>query len=61
MGSEMCIRDRVVIDFGELRRVINNVAEQIDRIEVYYNPESTRLEGLPDNVHKYHLTTVKAL
>lgn len=51
----------VVIDFGEIRQVINNVSDQVDRIEVYYNPENTRLDRLPDDVQKYHLTTAKPL
>lgn len=52
---------RVVIDFGELKQVINNVADQVELIEVYYNPENTRLEGLPENAHKHHIITAKAL
>ncbi len=51
----------VVIDFGGLKQVIDNVSDQIDRVEVYCNPENTRLEGLPENVHKHHITTANAL
>jgi CRISPR-associated protein Csh2 len=52
---------KVVISFGVLRHVINNVSEQVDMIEVYYNPENTEIEALPENVHKVHITTAKAL
>lgn len=51
----------VVIDFGELRHVINNVADQVDLVEVYYNPENTKLKSLPEQVSKYHVITGKAL
>ncbi len=52
---------KVAIDFGELGRVLGRVSEQVEFIEVYFNPENTELVNLPNNTNKFEITTAEAL
>jgi len=47
----------VVIDFGELPKVLNKVTDDIEQTEVYYIPEQTRVINLPENCKQFDLTT----
>jgi len=47
----------VTIDFGELSKVLSKVTTDIEQVEVYYIPEQTRLENLPDNCNQFDLAT----
>ncbi len=49
--------NNVVIDFGELPNVLNKVADEIEKIEVYYIPEQTQVKNLPDNCEQFDLAT----
>jgi len=51
----------VHIDFGALSKVIEKISEQVQQIEVYFNPENTQFKGLPESIRKYEITTAKAL
>lgn len=52
---------KVLIDFGALGKVIDKVSDQVEQVEVYFNPEITLFKGLPDSIRKFEITTAKAL
>lgn len=54
-------KDSVLIDFGKLDKVIEKISDQVEQIEVYFNPQNTELKGLPGNTKQYDITTAKAL
>lgn len=53
--------NKIVIDFGELPKVLNKVANEIEKIELYYIPEQTQVKNLPDNCKQFDLYTGKAI
>lgn len=51
----------VMIDFKKLNPVIVSVFDQIELMEVYYNPENTKVHNLPEQVKKYNIITTKEI
>jgi len=51
----------VLIDFKRLNPVISGVSDQLELIEVYYNPENTKLNNLPQQTKKYNIITANEL
>ncbi|MFQ5640707.1 MAG: type I CRISPR-associated protein Cas7, partial [bacterium] len=51
---------KVVIDFGELKNVLDKVADQTEKIEVFYQTEMTEVRNLPENVKRLDLITNKS-
>lgn len=49
----------VTIDFGNLKKVIDNVSDQIEQIDVHYNPDNTKVENLPQQTIHYDIITTK--
>lgn len=50
---------KVKINFGDLKNVLNSVNDEIERVEVYYLPENTMLENLPQGTMHFNLITGK--
>jgi len=48
---------KVVIDFGELKNVLEKINNEIETMEVYYLPENTIIRNLPENVQEFNLLT----
>ncbi|MFQ5633255.1 MAG: type I CRISPR-associated protein Cas7 [bacterium] len=52
---------KVCIDLGDLGSVINKISDQVEKIEVYYSPESTQVRNLPDNTEQFEITTTNTM
>jgi len=53
--------DKTKIDFGQLGSVLEKCANVIQKIEVFYQAESTEVAGLPDSALLFDLLTSKQL
>jgi len=47
----------VSIDFGELKSILEKMADQTDKIEVFYQPENTKVKNLPETAVHLDLVT----
>lgn len=53
--------ENVAVDFGDLKNIFKKVSDEIELIEVYYNPENTNLKNLPKEAQKYEIITAKEI
>lgn len=54
--------DKVVYNFMELTNLLNNITEEIEEVELFYNPLKIRLEGIEGfNYNVRDIVTKKAL
>lgn len=51
----------ILLEFKKLNPIIKDVSDQIELIEVYYNPENTKLNNLPQQAKKYNIITAKEI
>lgn len=54
-------QDIISIDFGGLKNVFDGVSDQIERIDVYYNSENTKIQNLPQSTNHFEITTTKEI
>ncbi|OZI12918.1 CRISPR-associated protein [Bacillaceae bacterium SAS-127] len=52
---------KVIYDFGEMVPLLMSVADQIDTIELFYNPYQVNVENVSDMFDKKHLYTNEVL
>lgn len=52
---------KTIIDFMDLKNILKNVSNQIESMKVYYNPEFTVLNNLPEGIKKFDLITANEL
>ena len=52
---------KTIIDFGELKKILDHVSDQVELIEIYYNPEFTIVNNLPEVTKNFDLITAKEL
>ena len=51
----------IQIDFKKLTPVISGVLDQVELIEVYFNPENTKANNLPQQTKKYNIIAAKEI
>ncbi len=50
-----------VVDLNRVSSILNEISDQIEKIELYYLPDATRVEGAPTEANHYSLLTGKSL
>lgn len=51
----------VKINLQKVKDLLKSVEEDVEKTELYYLPDNTKLEGTPDNAGHYHIFTNKSL
>jgi len=51
----------VTFDFINIKGIIEEISEHIEKIEVFYNPLNTNVENLPEKTKKYKITNLKEI
>ena len=51
--------DKNKINLSECEKILRDVMDKIQKIEIYYNPATTKLEGIPEQSQLFHIVTGK--
>jgi len=51
--------DKNKINLSECEKILRDVMDKIQKIEIYYNPATTKLEGIPEQSLLFHIVTGK--
>lgn len=46
---------KYVYDFNDLKGQLNNIGKEVERVEIYYNKQTCKLETIPDNTEEYDI------